>query len=219
VTTTADTLVYLTPDHRYVHADGHEVPSVSKILRVSGLRPGPFAFARRGQRRGFMEAGLRRGTEVHRLARAIDETGDVSDAFDDDFDPADLSVGTANYVAADLSFRDTSGYEPIAWEKIVYHPPPVEFAGKIDSVGWFGTRRILIDRKTDRALHKSVYVQLSAYRRAWAVCHPNEQIDRTYALHLKDDMTFALLANPIEDEGWLYFAAAYWMHKWRSVVI
>ncbi len=216
-----DDLVVLTPDHRYIHVpSGREIPSVSEILRVSGLRPAPFRFARRGPG-GInpVDAALKRGVEVHRLTRAIDETGDMDDAFDDDFDPADISAETVNYLAADSSFRETSGYRAVSWEKIVYHPPPFEFAGRVDSVGWLGSRRILLDRKTDRSLPKSVWVQICAYKKAHEVCHPTEPIDRTYALLLRRDMTFALLANPIEDEAWDYFTAAYWMYRWKYLQV
>jgi hypothetical protein len=193
------------------------VPAVSTILREAGVRAAPYQFARSGRQAGAMAAALQRGVDVHRLTRAIDETGDYEDALDDDFDPANPSAETINFVAAYRAFLDLSDYRPIAWETIVYSPPPLEYAGKTDAVGWLGPQRVLLDRKTERSLHKAVWVQLGAYKQAWNLCHPTEPIDRTYALVLKADMTFELRPNPIEGEALHYFVAAWWIHRWHHL--
>lgn len=204
--------------HRYVHVEtGKAVPGVSSVLRKAGVRAVPMTSGT-GRYAEAMRAGLQRGTEVHRLTRAMDETFDLADAFDDLFDPADLTPQNVNYVAAYDRFLRTADYRPLAWEVIVYHAQ-ARYAGRCDGVGWLGTKRILIDRKTDRTLHRSVWLQLGAYREAWNYSRPHEKIDQTFALHLKADMSFELIPNPIEGEDFHYFTAALWLARWNESVL
>lgn len=213
-------LIELDPvTHVYRRLDtGRVVPSVSSILRKSKVRDAPFgAGSPAGSERAYvMERALKRGTEVHRLARAIDETGDVADAFDDYFDPAVLLPETVNYVSAYQKFLDTSGYVPLAWETLVYHQP-FNYAGRVDGVGWLQTRRIMIDRKTDSALHRAVWLQLSFYRLAWDTMFPDEPIHATYAVKLQNDMDFRLVRNPIDDGYKQFVSAALWMARWHDL--
>jgi hypothetical protein len=151
-------VVVRTPDHRYLHVEtGRYVPSVSRLLTASGIRAAPFVNAA-GERPGPLARGLKRGSQVHRLTRAIDETGDP-DSAESEFDPTDLTPENVNYVAADQQFRLQSGYVALAWEVVVYHAA-LDYAGTIDTVGWLHNQRVLIDRKTDRTLHRAVWLQL-----------------------------------------------------------
>jgi hypothetical protein len=214
-----ETIVTLDPHtHQYIHTpSGRVIPSVSSILRKSGVREAPFVGGSGKQAEAIARA-LKRGREVHRLTRSMDETFDLADAFEDLFDPADTTVENINYVAAYDKFLRTADYRPIAWEAVLYNPD-YDYAGRTDGVGWFGTRRIMIDRKTDRTLHKAVWLQLAAYREAWNRMKPNQKIDQTFALVLRDDMSFELKPNPIEGGDFGFFAAAIWMARWVDMVI
>ena len=79
--------------------------------------------------------------------------------------------------------------------------------------------QIMIDRKTERQLHRAVFLQLAAYREAWNLNHPNEKIDQTYALILRADMTFELKPNPLEPGDFPFFVAACWLERWHSMVL
>ena len=214
--------VVLTPSHTYVDLDsGREYPAVSRIIHRAGLRALPYGAqpGERGKRADDMRKGMQRGTEVHRLARSIDETGSLEDAmFSDVFDAADLSESNINYVAAYESFLATSGYKPTSWEVVVAHPV-LGYAGKLDGIGWLGTQRILIDRKSG-SVDKSVWVQLTAYRVAHEFLHPQERIDATYAVLLRADQTFSLIKNPLPDgEAEAYWTAAIWISRWHEAAL
>jgi len=214
--------VVLTPDHRYVDLDdGREYPAVSRIIHRARLRELPYGTrsGERGPRADNMKRGMQRGTEVHRLARSIDETGSLEDAmFSDVFDPADLTAENINYVAAYESFLTTSGYKPTAWESVVCHQR-MGYAGKLDGIGWHGTQRVLIDRKTG-SVDKSVWLQLTAYRMAHEAMHPQERIDATYAVLLRADQTFSLIKNPLPDgEAEAYWTAAIWLARWHEAAL
>jgi hypothetical protein len=205
--------------HRYIEVEtGRVVRGVSGVIRRAGLRPAPPVDASWS---GVVAAGMQRGTEVHRLTRALDESSDVADAFEDRFDSADLTESNVNYVAAYHRFLRESGFKPTAWEAIVWHPE-LDYAGRLDVVGWLNDatglpRRILIDKKTG-SVHKSVWVQLSAYRLAWDRLHPTEFIDEEFALLLLPDQTYRLLPNPLGPRGadpfWL---SALWMDRWHAM--
>ncbi len=196
--------------------DGTLVPSVSSILRKARVREAPYSGD--GRRGEAMQRGLDRGTQVHRLTRSIDETGDLADALEDYFDPAQLLPETANYVAAYQKFLDTSGYVPTAWEIVLYNAR-LKYAGRADGVGWYGVKRIMIDRKTDRTLNRAVWLQLSLYREAWDEMYPTEKIDETYAVKLNDDMTFKLVRNPIDYFYRPFINAAIVMAKWHDLQV
>lgn len=195
--------------------DGAIIPSVSSIMRKAHVREAPFVG--NGRRGEAVQRALDRGTQVHRLTRSLDETGDLADAFEDYFDPAQLLPETANYVAAYHRFCETSGYVPLAWEVVLYHPK-LKYAGRTDGVGWYEQFRIMIDRKTDRTLNKAVWIQLSFYRLAWNEMYPNEPIDRTYAIKLNDDMTFQMIRNPLDDCYLPFVTATLWMSRFHEMV-
>lgn len=212
-------------DHvRHVYIDletGALVPSVSSILRHARVREAPYmppAADGVGESRqaSAMARGLKRGTEVHRLTRSLDETGDLEDAFEDYFDPAQLLPETVNYVSAYSRFLDEGKYTPTAWEVVVHHPS-LKYAGRCDGVGWLGPRRIMIDRKTDQSLHPAVWLQLAFYRLAWNTAHPQDQIDATYAVKLCNDMTYRLVENPLEPGDIPFVYAAVMMANWHRM--
>lgn len=211
-------VVRLTTDHRYVRSsDDREIRSVSKVLRKAGIRPAPYTgYGRRGD---AVRRGLKRGADVHRLTRSIDETYDEFAALDDVFDPTDLSLENVDYVAAYQRFLKESGYRPIAWEVVLYHPL-YDYAGRADMIGWLGGhKRIMADRKTDRSLHKAVWLQLAAYREAWNYFHPTELIDQTFALVLKSNTLYDLVPNPLEPGDFPFFAGAIWVARWNELTL
>lgn len=217
VTAPSSAEVVLDPSHRYVHVPtGRIIPSVSSILRKARVREVPFTGG--GARSEAVAKALQRGTDVHRLTRAMDESYDISDAFEDQFDPADISVENLDYVAGYDKFLRTSEYRPLAWETIVWDPVD-NYAGRVDAVGWFRTKRIMIDRKTDKTLHRAVWLQLGAYKHAWDTLYPTQPIDQTYALILRSDMTFQLVPNPIEDSAFHFFRAAIWLGRFNDMVL
>jgi hypothetical protein len=99
--------VVLTPDHRYLEVEtGRQIRSVTSVLRLARVREAPFVGtgAGGGPYAENMRRALKRGSDVHRLTRSVDETGSMDDAlFDDVFDPADLCLGVQERVlTADL---------------------------------------------------------------------------------------------------------------------
>jgi hypothetical protein len=200
--------------HIYRHVvTGRRIPSVTEILRVTGIRPPPV-------NRPHAEAvarAMQRGTEVHRLTREIDESGFSDDAADDEFDPADIGVENINYVSAYQRFLETSGYIPTAWETVSWLPG-YNVAGRMDMVGWLGSKRVLIDRKTG-SVHRATWLQLAAYKKMHDFWHPSELIDQTYALLLSADMSFRLLPNPVEETAFSYFAGAVWVYQWNRLAL
>jgi hypothetical protein len=120
-------------------------------------------------------------------------------------------------VAAYDRFLKTSGYKPTAWEVVLWNRQ-FDYAGRADGVGWLGSQRVLIDRKTG-SVDKSVWLQLTGYRMAWDAMYPTEKIDATYAVLLKGDQTFKLLPNPIEPGADAFWVAAVWMARWHAMVL
>ena len=209
--------VYLDPvKHVYIErSTGRHIRSVSSILRKAKIREAIPAGAGKSD---ALAKALVRGRDVHRLARSMDETYDLDDALADKFDPADVTPENLNYVASYDLFLRISGYVPLAWEAVVYHPE-YDYAGRVDAVGWLGTKRIMVDRKTERSLHRAVWLQLAAYREAWNRVHPNEKIDQTFALVLRDNMSFDLKPNPLEPADFPFFVAACWLERWHSMAL
>lgn len=87
-------------------------------------------------------------------------------------------------VMAGVDFLKEFVDEIVAVESIVYHPDEL-YAGKVDLVVKIKGERFLIDWKFSNAIYPNHHLQVSAYKEAWDINHPDMPIDHVGILHLK----------------------------------
>lgn len=150
--------------HRYT-LDGHELPSVTTILREAGL----IDFS--GTPGAVLAGAQARGSRVHAaLHYACEGTLDWSSVGDED----------RPYVEAGVQFLQTSQFEPLAMEVRLHHPT-FRYAGTTDLVGAWGGQPAVADYKTGRAHDVAADLQLSAYEACLRAYPPVEWLDFTAA--------------------------------------
>ena len=139
------------------------LPRVTEILRAVGLSPDLS-----GIRPDVLEAGRLRGTAVHEALEAecygyLDE--------------ASLTEDVLTRVTGARRFCKESGYKQAAAEVPVQHAA-WRYRGHLDSVGWLGAKRMIVDWKTGESVAlPSAGYQLAAYRLAWNSEHPTEPVE------------------------------------------
>lgn len=155
------------PNRHTYHLDGVKLPSVSRILRVTGIAP---------DLSHIPPDVLRRAADRGRAVHACVEHWD--DITRDDWTPR-----TTPYLIAYQRFLDDTGFEPMYHEvKIasVVH----KYAGRLDMVGWLWGKRTLIDLKATKNVHPKIRWQLWAYRIGWNEMHPDQPIQEGFGLQV-----------------------------------
>jgi hypothetical protein len=172
-----ETLTFDEIRHTYqLEPSGMILPSVSKILRESGLAPDLSQIPP-----AILETARRRGIAVHAIAEVIDGGGDP-----------DIEPGLEPYADAYRLFLRESGYRPEKTEHMVYHPELL-YAGRLDSGGWMNQQRFIIDRKATADMDRvATPVQLAAYTGAYLAMTPGEHVEMMAGLHLRRDGTYRL---------------------------
>ena len=158
VTVSSDPCPLVTLDeqsHIYTHVLGHQVPSVTSILRT--VDPWRSMFDRVAP--DALEYARNRGTQVHRATHYLDEG---------DLDEASVDPAIVPYVRAWEQFKTEKRFIPLLMETLVYHPT-YGYAGTFDRIGTADCGReyapVLCDIKTGDA--SMAGPQLAAYLEAW----------------------------------------------------
>jgi hypothetical protein len=197
---------YLADKHVYI-VGGRLVPSVTQIQRDNGIYD-------QGSAEWWTPAGRMKGQLVHELCAGIDQGRTNPDELPlDHWEPMIGKKGLEavhGCTAAWRKFVTETEYKAVHVEKVVYHPPPWEFAGRLDTAGtWkFSARPVVIDRKVG-GVHQSHHVQLAAY----AMCL-QPQHDRCVVL-LKPGGDYTLhQCRGLEDRR--IFLQAVSLYQWRK---
>lgn len=194
------------PDaHRYL-LDGRSVPSVTAVLRSTGISVAPpipeaeMAFA------------LARGSALHAACELLD-AGTLDE---DSVDPA-----IAGRLDGYRRFREEVLFDRVGSElrvaSIVYR-----YAGTLDLVGWIHGELSVVDLKSAASPDAATAIQTAAYARAWQESHllagcETGHVGRTYSLNLRDDGTYRLTRlDLLEPNAWQVFLAALTVHTWRA---
>lgn len=143
--------------HEYRLPTGERVPSVTEILRATGVSTDVVALA---EVIGAEVIDEKRaiGTALHADAHAYD---------DNDLDWATVDPRVRPYLEAWAAFRANSGLVPVTRERRVYHAG-LRYCGTLDGI--FTDRRgrhILIDIKTGDPESAGGRYQTAAYQLAW----------------------------------------------------
>lgn len=174
-------LTFTKETHQYLW-DGKEVPSVSKLLKTSGLAPSG----------NFYTAGsAERGTEIH----------SHTEAFDHGFltleDMADHAY--RGFIEAWVTFKLQTGFKPLAIEARIFSPS-LWLAGTVDRLGMIGSEGVILDIKSGQpqAWHK---YQLAAYNLI------RSSRDKRICVYLRADGSFKILTFS-DDEDYLVVLSA-----------
>lgn len=148
--------------HRYT-LDGHELPSVTTVMRAVGL------ITFEGIPERVLEAARARGTRCHKAAQYLTE-GTL------DWDTVDIAE--RGYVEAYARFLEDATFVPLAQEQRLWHPV-FRYAGTTDAIGeWHGSPAVL-DLKTGDPALVCAHVQLAAYEACLRAIPPVEWLDMT----------------------------------------
>lgn len=169
-------LVFDAATHTYSFK-GRPVPGVTSIL--SAVQDGTW----------WNELARERGQMVHLLTEAFDNDEEVPEIVNIWRDyPEELD----GYLDAWKSFREATSLA-IEETEVRIHHPTYDYAGTADRIGiiYQGKKhwRTLIDLKTG-APSPWHPLQVAAYAAAWNQAHPDDEVDSTMNVYLKDDGTY-----------------------------
>jgi len=164
--------------HEYrLPLDGRIVPSVTTILRVTGMS---IDFEELKSRSltlaGKIDYKRALGTAAHADCHAFD---------DGDLDWSTVHADVAPYIEAWATMRENLGLTPTARERRVFHPT-LFYCGTLDGIfrREADGRRILIDMKLGDPADAAADLQTAAYEEAYRIDHPDELVDERWSVHL-----------------------------------
>lgn len=171
--------------------DGHELPSVSKI--ISPLVDWSMVPA------DVLEYARDRGERVHKACELWDK---------DDLDESSVSDDIRGYLDAWIKFRAETGFTPLFVEERLHHPLH-RYAGTPDVGGTMLKKRVprfcLIDRKATAAIHCAVRVQTAGYEGLVRATSPKlADIDR-HSIQLRADGTYRFSPEYRDPDDWKTF--------------
>lgn len=187
-------LTYIDDRHEY-YLDGEPVPSVTTILS----RFFPSAWA--------PEFARDLGKDIHTAIELFEH---------DDLDEESVDQYVAPFVAAYRRFRDDwPEWRTFGIEEMVAHPT-LRYAGRIDLVFRVGNTLHVVDVKSGEPLptHR---LQTAAYRaalREWAPTIMAADTVRRYALYLRKDELYRLVAHHDHEADFRAFAQLRDVYQW-----
>jgi len=179
-------------------ATGLVIPSVTTVIRESGMMDGA---------EFFTESARLRGTAVHAACHYLDE-GDLDESW------AERNEQLAGYLRAWQRFKVEARFQP----KLIEHrvSSPLGYAGTLDRTGILGASEVvnaLIDLKTGP--HQRWHaIQSAAY--AGAIEKPRRF--RRLTVRLDADGGYDVIEHPSAryTEDFTVFLAALKLHQWRA---
>lgn len=182
--------------HTYTLPDGRVVPSVTTILKETGVAKNYDELSDRSKQ---AETNLhyRRalGTAVHADCHSWD---------DDDLDLDTVDAVKRPYVEAWATFRENTGLTPLTRERRVFHAG-LFYCGTLDGIfARPGGGRVLIDIKLGDPFDAGANFQTAAYAAAYEYEHPEEgTIEDRWAVQLVPERRVPYIITP-------YTPAACW---------
>lgn len=168
-------LAFNAETHEYV-VDGVRVPSVTEILKATGVAVDFDELAGRSHRLGrAISDKCALGQALHKDAHAYDDDDLVWDSVDARVRP---------YLEAWVTFRERRNLQPTGRERRVYHPG-LRYAGTLD--GLFQQRdgtTVLADIKTGDPESAGARYQLAAYQLAFQAEHPDIPVHHRWSVQL-----------------------------------
>lgn len=156
------------PDNHEYTLDGIVIPSVTQVLKESGLIDTTW----------YTDGGADRGTKVHQVLHYYDE-GDL------DLESVDDAI--RGYHVAYAKFCCDSGFIPELIEHRVCHQT-YRYAGTLDRTGTMNGNKVVLDIKTGQ-VQPWAALQLAAYAYCfWPVQYQHQR----YALEVRPDGTYRL---------------------------
>jgi hypothetical protein len=196
-------IVFNEPDHTYT-VDGVPKDSVTTILKSLGLDDYSMVPP------DVLENARRRGQAAHDVIR---------DEVNGTLDLATIEDEMIPYYDAWMCFRQTSGFEPLLSEAMVYskrhdYVGTLDLAGTLKRTKLRSSKRIVVDTKCTAMIMPSAAIQTAGYEIALAeTIGISERMDR-YVLHLKDGR-FKLV--PMQDtRDHAVFLSALNIHRWKK---
>lgn len=173
--------------HTYTLPDGTRVPSVTQILRATGVSTDFEALPNRDAIARKRDLGV----AVHADCHAFD---------DDDLAWASVHPDVLPYVEAWAIFREHKRLTPIVRERAVYHPI-LRYAGTLDGI--FEQAGcpvpILIDIKCGDPEQAGARYQTEAYRAAYATAHPAFAAVERWSVQLTPERRVPYVITPYAD--------------------
>lgn len=175
---TAADLRFESSTHIYSLPDGRVVPSVTQILKATGVSVDFDEIAGISSRlAATMEERRALGTAVHADSHSYDDDDLVWETVDPRVQP---------FVAAWGICRANLGLRPTTRERKVLHLNGF-FCGTLDGIFLRDRKRILADLSIGDPEDSAKRFQTAGYEMAWLVEHPDEPIDERWAVQLCPD--------------------------------
>lgn len=176
---TAASLRFDVPSHTYALPDGRVVPSVTQILKATGISTDFDEIAGISSRLAAkIDERRALGTAVHADAHAFD---------DDDLDWSTVDPRVKPFVEAWAICRENLRLQPTARERKVLHMGWF-FCGTLDGIFLREGKRILVDLKIGDPEDAGCRYQTAGYELGWMVEHPDEPIDERWGVQLCPDL-------------------------------
>lgn len=201
-----DDIVFLKEPHQYV-VRGKTIPSATQVIEAAGLGEDFSLVPPR-----ILELARQRGDAVH-LACAYLDAGEL------DWGTVDPRI--MGYVEAYVAFRKALPVKTVVVEKrMAASLGGILLAGTPDLVGFINGRRSVVDLKTGQ--NADAGLQTAGYKTLWDAAHPSQPIYDRYALRLRKDGTYKLIAEENPDhipmflDALEYAAAKKKMERWMQ---
>lgn len=171
---TASALTFNAERHEYTLPDGSIVPSVTEVLRATGVSVDFDELGRLHSLARTIEARRELGRAVHADCHAFD---------DDDLEWASVDYRVLPYVNAWAACRENTGLVPLERERVVYDPR-LRYCGTFDGIFERRGRIILVDLKIGNPEEAGAQFQTAAYAAAYRTEHPEVTIDERWSVEL-----------------------------------
>jgi len=162
--------------HEYRRPDGLRVPSVTQVLKASGLTPDFNELVSQGRLTAVMlEQARELGTAVHQATQDYD---------DGQIDLGQVPDRVMPFLEAWAMFRANQRLTPLTRERCLY-AEQLGLCGTVDGIFVRGSapdQLILIDIKTGGLA--GARLQTAAYEMLWNVEHPDDPIAERWAVEL-----------------------------------
>jgi hypothetical protein len=178
--------------HTYSLPDGSRVPSVTEILRATGVSVDFDRISRESaSARLAIEMKRELGTALHADAHAYD---------DNDLDWSTVDARVKPYLEAWVTFRENQCLTPLRRERRLYHPA-LRYAGTLDGIFLTSAgMRVLVDIKTGDPEDSGCRYQTAAYQAAYELDHDSEPpIDARWGVQLTPGRQVPYRVTPYGD--------------------
>jgi hypothetical protein len=183
-------LTFTAETHEY-RLDGRLVPSVTTILRATGVSVDFNAIRQMGgSRRDAVDYKRDLGLAVHADSHALD---------DEDLDWPDVHPEVEPYLRAWALLKAHRGLIPLTRERKVYHAG-LRYCGTLDGI--FSTadgKFVLLDMKLGDPADAGCQYQTAAYELAYRSEHPDARIDERWGVKLDPSLTIPYRITPYTD--------------------